>query len=144
MNIQVEKISTSTARDLAFDIRRQVFVVEQHVEETEEYDEFEETAVHFLASVDGRAAGTARWRKTLNGTKLERFAILSQFRSIGVGSAILQSVVNDLPSDKGLVYLHAQLTAVGLYKKFGFSETGQEFSEAGIMHVKMTLDSTPA
>lgn len=143
MNIQVEKISTPQARDLAFDIRKQVFVVEQLVDESEEYDEFEETSVHFLACADGNAAGTARWRKTAKGTKLERFAILAPYRSIGVGTALVQCVLNDLPSDKGLVYLHAQLTAKGLYKKFGFTESGPEFSEAGIMHVKMVLNESP-
>jgi len=42
-----------------------------------------------------------------------------------------------LPADADYVYLHAQVQAMGLYKKFGFEETGPEFEEAGIRHFKM-------
>jgi predicted GNAT family N-acyltransferase len=39
--------------------------------------------------------------------------------------------------------LHAQIQAAGFYRKFGFSERGGEFLEAGIPHVEMTLDLSP-
>ena len=36
--------------------------------------------------------------------------------------------------------LHAQLTAVEFYEKFGFQKCGKEFMEAGIPHTIMVLD----
>ena len=33
--------------------------------------------------------------------------------------------------------LHAQLSAKGLYSKYGFNEVGQIFEEAGIQHIQM-------
>jgi predicted GNAT family N-acyltransferase len=48
-------------------IRRRVFVEEQHVPEQDEYDEFENTARHFLAFFDSVPCGTARWRSTERG-----------------------------------------------------------------------------
>lgn len=78
-------------------------------------------------------------RKTENGVKLERFAVLEKFRSSGVGSALLQAVIADIPSEHNYLYLHAQLTAMGLYSKYGFTETGPMFEEAGIKHFKMVL-----
>lgn len=140
MELRVEKITTKEQQDIAFEIRKQVFVIEQNVAQEEEYDEFEKSSVHFLVKADGKAAGTARWRFTENGIKLERFAILEAYRGKGLGSAIVQAVLADLPAEKKLVYLHAQLTAIPLYRKFGFKVTGAQFTEAGIEHLKMVLD----
>jgi predicted GNAT family N-acyltransferase len=137
MSIQIQLITTSDMLQKAFDIRREVFVIEQMVSETEEYDQ-EDVSTHFIALYDGLPVGTARYRTTPNGIKLERFAILKPFRSLGVGSAILQYMLQELSAFEGLIYLHAQLTAMGLYSKFGFEAIGEQFEEAGIQHYKMT------
>lgn len=139
MTIIVKKITDNSTLNEAYNIRRQVFVVEQRVDEREEY-EHEEISVHFIAMVDDEYAGTARWRITENGVKLERFAVLNKFRSAGVGSALLKAVITDIPTEHKYLYLHAQLTAMGLYAKFGFAETGPMFEEAGIQHYKMVLN----
>lgn len=121
-------------------IRYEVFVMEQKVDEREEYDEFEETSHHFLALADNRAAGTARWRKTDKGYKLERFAVVESFRKSGVGSALVKAVLEEvLPLRKSdeLIYLHAQVQALPFYAKLGFEEFGEEFVEAEILHRKM-------
>ena len=137
MSIQIQLITTSDMLQQAFDIRREVFVIEQMVSETEEYDQ-EDVSTHFIALYDGKPIGTARYRTTPNGIKLERFAILKPFRSMGAGSAILQHILMELSAFEGLIYLHAQLTAMGLYSKFGFEAIGEQFDEAGIQHYKMT------
>lgn len=137
MSIQIQLITTSDMLQQAFDIRREVFVIEQMVSETEEYDQ-EDVSTHFIALYDGKPIGTARYRTTPNGIKLERFAILKPFRSMGAGSAILQHILMELSAYEGLIYLHAQLTAMGLYSKFGFEAIGEQFDEAGIQHYKMT------
>lgn len=138
MEAQVRKIINNSDLQEAFAIRREVFVVEQAVDPAEEY-EFEEESVHFLASYDGAYAGTARWRKTANGVKLERFAVREAFRSKGIGSALLKSIIADIPASEPYLYLHAQITAMGLYSKFGFAAVGDEFIEADIRHYKMEL-----
>lgn len=140
MELEVEKISTQDAQNAAFEIRKQVFVIEQQVDEKEEYDEFEETAIHFLCKAGDKAVGTARWRFTDKGIKLERFAVLADYRGKGVGSAVMQAMLHDLPAERKLVYLHAQLTAMPLYAKFGFKPTGPQFTECEIEHFKMILE----
>jgi predicted GNAT family N-acyltransferase len=112
-------------------------VVEQNVEESLEY-EFEDESNHFIAYADGHPAGTARWRKTSNGIKLERFAVLGTFRNKGIGSALLRTILDHLPS-KAYVYLHAQLPAMNLYAKQGFRPEGDLFYEADMPHYKMKL-----
>ena len=127
---------------LVRDIRERVFVIEQEVPLEDEYDEFDETATHFLVFVNGKPAGTCRWRFTDHGIKLERYAVLAEFRGQGVGSKLVEVTLNDIKSKpeakEKLCYLHAQVTAIFLYERFGFQKEGDQFDECGIMHYKMT------
>lgn len=138
MEIKILKITEPTVLQEAFKIRKEVFVVEQKVDESEEY-EYEEESTHFIAMVNNEYAGTARWRLTDKGVKLERFAVKKDFRSLGVGSRLLSSIINDIPTEHHYLYLHAQLTAMGLYSKYNFIAEGEMFEEAGIQHYKMIL-----
>lgn len=124
-----------------FAIRREVFVVEQAVPEEEEYDEYEAESHHYLARVNGLPAATARWRFTEHGVKLERFAVRAPYRKAGVGSAVLQRVLSDLPRDAEFVYLHAQVPAMNLYARQGFEPVGELFYECDIPHYKMVKRS---
>jgi predicted GNAT family N-acyltransferase len=140
VSIEVHTVKTKTELSEIFEIRNKVFVIEQKVDRELEYDEFEETSTHYIAHYNDKPVGTARWRKTSNGIKLERFAVLSDYRSKGVGSALVDKVLSDLPPTNQ-VYLHAQLTAIPLYKKHGFVEVGPQFEEANIQHFKMVLQA---
>lgn len=143
MSLQVEKIASEDQLNSAYKIRQQVFVVEQGVDPNAEYDEYESQCAHFLACVDDKPVGTARWRLTENGVKLERFAVLKEARGQGVGQALVVAVLKDIesnPETKGLLkYLHSQLSAVPLYSRFGFEKAGDIFEECNIMHYKMQL-----
>lgn len=134
--IIVRKVNIQADLDVVFALRREVFVVEQNCPPELEWEN-EDVSTHFLATVDGEPAGACRWRKTDKGYKLERFAVLKKFRGFGVGQAMVQTVLDDLPADATYVYLHAQTPAVSLYKRFGFEAIGPEFEEAGIKHFKM-------
>lgn len=124
--------------EIAFDIRRKVFVDEQHVSREEEYDRFENISTHYIVYADQLPVGTARWRKTDKGIKLERFAVLKEHRNSGAGTAILDRVLEDVASLGLPVYLHSQITAINFYLKANFVIEGDEFTEAGIRHFKMT------
>lgn len=137
-DIKVKKVVGEKELEIVFAVRKEVFVYEQNCPPELEW-EFEEESVHFLATVADEPAGAARWRKTANGYKLERFAVLKKFRGKGVGQALVKAVLEDLPSDADYVYLHAQIQAVSLYGKFKFQKLGEEFDEAGIRHYKMVL-----
>ena len=143
MSLKVEKISDPSTFQEAVKIREQVFVIEQKVSKEDEYDQFEESSTHFLARMDGKPVGAARWRNTDKGIKLERFAVLKEFRGKGVGKSLVEAVLKDIHSHshaEGKVkYLHAQLDAVPLYSKFGFKKVGEMFEECSIQHFKMQL-----
>jgi predicted GNAT family N-acyltransferase len=143
MKLQVEKIANQSDLDIAFEIRKKVFVIEQEVDPAKEYDEFENSSFHFLARIDGIPVGTARWRFTSNGVKSERFAVLKEARAKGVGQALVKAVLADIQADpmskNKIRYLHSQLAAVPLYLKFGFKKVGDIFDECNISHYKMEL-----
>ena len=72
-------------------------------------------------------AGAARWRETENGVKLERFAVLADFRNQEIGAALLHAVLADVQAElpDAEVYLNAQLRAVPFYERHGFHKKGE-------------------
>ena len=141
--ITIKPISHSKDQKKAQEIRHIVFVIGQNVPVEDEIDEFEKDSFHYLAFFNNNPAGAARWRLTAKGVKLERFAVLSEYRGRGIGSELVKKILFDIrhdPEAKGkTIYLQAQLDAVRLYRKFGFVKEGDMFDESGIMHYKMIL-----
>ena len=125
----------------SFAIREEVFVVEQQVAREEEFDEYEDESHHFVAlDENNEPIGSARWRRTEKGIKLERFTAKKSMRGKGLGTTIVQAVLDDIEekAEKGTyLYMHAQLAAVPLYLKFGFQTKDEQFDECGIMHYLM-------
>jgi len=120
-------------------VRETVFIEEQQVPRELEWDDADETAIHFIAEDrDGRPVGTAR---LLPDGQIGRMAVLKELRALGVGRRLLDAAVASA-ADQGLfgVFLHAQLTARDFYARAGFHSVGDEFMEAGIRHIQMERD----
>ena len=120
-------------------VRRQVFIIEQKIPESEEWDDADENSSHVLAFSEKRdVVGTGRLGPT---GKIARLAVLGEYRGQGVGSAMLIRLVEEA-RQRGFdqVYLHAQMHALNFYKKFGFVSDEEIFSEGGIPHVLARLD----
>lgn len=141
--LHVSFIDAPEALRAAFAIRHRVFVEEQGVPAELERDAHDATSRHALALLDGVPCGTARWRLTPHGVKLERFAVLPEARGQGVGRALVRALLDDTarhPAAAGRPrYLHAQQSAVGLYERAGFRREGDRFLEAGLVHYKMVV-----
>jgi len=134
--LTVKYIETEDEYTTAVSIRKEVFIVEQNVPLEEEIDEYENTSTHILAFEDGKAVGTARWRYTDEGVKLERFAVLEPYRNHGVGRALVEFTVDEL-REENMLYLNAQEYVIPFYQKYNFEEIGDIFYEADIPHKKM-------
>ena len=118
-------------------LRSEVFVVEQRVPEELEWDEADATCIHVLAVDDqGRPLGTGR---LLPDGQIGRMAVLPQWRRHGVGSAILEFLLDCAHRHRITVYLNAQTHAIGFYERHGFAAEGDVFMDAGIPHRRMTL-----
>jgi predicted GNAT family N-acyltransferase len=132
----IQKITSQKDLEKAFAIRDIVFVQEQGCPADLEH-EHDDIAIHFLATFNHIPAGAARWRKTEQGYKLERFAVLKEYRGKGIAAAMIKAVLADLPEEATYIYLNAQIDAVPVYEKNGFQKVGEQFEEAGIRHFKM-------
>lgn len=147
-SLSLEVARTESDREKCFDIRRSVFIVEQKCPPKLEWDDFEHSATHFLAWSEDKIVGTARMREvTHDGTavaKLERFAVMREWRGRGFGRLLIQAVI-DYASDQGYTrfFLHAQEHLEELYASFGFQRVGDVFMEAGIPHLPMAMNLQP-
>ena len=123
-------------------IRQRVFVEEQRCPPEEEWDAHDATARHVLLTTEDRPAGCARWRVASHdgraAAKLERFAVLPEFRGRGLGRALVGWVVADAEQagfSRQMLYAQAHLEA--FYESFGFRRSGLDFWEAGLLHTPM-------
>ena len=132
-------VSSVKELEEALEVRREVFIKEQGTSPEEEFDGYDEEALHMVVMDRERVIGTARVRFLSDRqAKIERMAILKSFRRRGIGSRIL-SFLNEQIGKKQVdeLVLHAQHSVMAFYKSCGFKETGSPFLEAGIKHIKM-------
>ena len=139
MEIDIKIATTNKDKERCFSVRREVFVKEQNISEKIEFDDTNFNATNFIATFKNKSIGTARYRFTDQGVKLERFAVLKSFRNLGVGKKLVDYILN-IVRDEKFIYLHAQESVVEFYAKLGFKKIGSPFFEAEIPHQKMKYD----
>ncbi len=116
-------------------VRRSVFVEGQGVHEEVDFDGKDTSCAHLLLLLDDKAVGTLRIRKTGEGTKLERIAVLEGHRGKQFGKLLVE---NALALVSGNIYLHAQTRSKGFYLNVGFViEDPTVYLEDNIPHVTM-------
>lgn len=116
----------------ASEVRRAVFIEEQGIAESEEWDDVDAGAGHWVALLDGEAVGCARM--TPEG-KIGRMAVLLPWRGKGVGTALLQACVAYAAERRfAEVRLSAQQHALSFYEKQGFTPVGDPHVEVDIPH----------
>ncbi|MER5778533.1 GNAT family N-acetyltransferase [Streptomyces sp. NPDC002039] len=145
---QVRVASCDADLAACYAVRTEVFVVEQCVPESIEYDAYDAIAVHVLAEgPDGESLGTGR---LLHGPEalgktgapeigsLGRLAVAKSARGLGVGAALVRAIEAEA-TRLGLtaVDLGAQTHALAFYERLGYEAYGPEFQDAGIPHRSM-------
>ena len=119
-------------------IREQVFIKEQGVPATLEWDGLDQEAIHLLAITPSQQpVGTVRM---LNDGHIGRMAVLDEWRNQGVGHQLLKDILQvarQLRLKK--VFLSAQTSAIDFYARFGFVSHGEVFMDADIEHQNMSL-----
>jgi len=136
MVINIKTATTKKDKGKCFSIRRDVFVREQNISKKIEFDDEKVDATYFIAQYNNIFVGTARYRFTDLGIKLERFAVLKSYRNLGIGKELVLYILNSI-KDKKLIYLHAQESVIDFYSRLGFKRIGSQFFEAEIPHQKM-------
>ena len=121
-------------------IREKVFIEEQKVPRSIEMDGHDSECHQFLATYKKLNIGTARLRKY---GKIERVSVIKEFRSLGIGSKIMEIIINKARTlDTNEIYLHSQEDSIRFYENIGFKTVGNYFFEAEIKHIKMIYKQT--
>lgn len=134
-----EDLSSSVYKD-SLSIRKTVFVVEQKVDVSLEIDDLESSTLHLVGYSDGTAACTARLLlKDNNSLKIQRVAVLEEYRKKGIGSLLMTEVekIAQEHFNSSELVLDAQDHAIPFYLQQGFSISSGSFLDAGIPHHQM-------
>ena len=134
--IQVKNVAFDSENEQSIrSIRENVFINEQFIAPEIEFDGLDSSAIHAVVIVDGKPVGTGR---ILSDGHIGRIAIVRDFRGQGLGSKIVLSLIDEAKkSGYQRVYLGSQKQAIDFYTKLGFTPFGEEFMEAGIVHLSM-------
>lgn len=119
-------------------IRRRVFIEEQGVPEDLEWDAHDDASVHLMAwDLGATPVGCVR---LLPDFSVGRMAVLSEYRGLGIGSALLAAAIEYAQeADWPFVTLSAQTQAIAFYQKAGFVVESEEYLDANIPHRDMRL-----
>lgn len=126
----------ASCKEAAAAVRHDVFVLEQNVPKELEMDALDADCVHAVAyDGQGVAVGTGR---LLPDAHIGRMAVRSDYRGKGVGSKLLQALIDEARRRKHMeVVLSAQVHAQDFYAAHGFVAEGRIYMDAGIEHVVM-------
>lgn len=120
---------------LRHQILRQPLGLSFSVEELEK----EKNDLLIAAFDDDDMLGCCMLTKINNDTlRLRQMAVQNNLQGKGIGASIM-SFVENLARDKGYksLMMHARVTAIGFYEKFGYIATGDQFMEVGVPHLVM-------
>lgn len=141
---QVRAGSWSDLGEAARAVRLAVFVGEQGIPESEEWDDDDAGAVHVVATnLAGLPLATGRLiylGQAPGAAKVGRMAVLRSSRGVGLGQLMLESLIGEARQRQiSTLALHAQVSAQGFYARLGFIPEGPVFDEVGIPHQRMVL-----
>ena len=125
---------------IIIDIRKNVFANELGIPESNLFDKYDETCDHVILFDEKNPIGTIRFVRVGKNVKLERMAILSEFRAKSYGkNAILQLKEYYQTQGYSKIILDSIYHVRNFYKKCGFLEEGKIFQRVGIDHIRMSL-----
>ena len=125
---------------LIHNIRKTVFSDELQISESELFDNFDHSCDHFLIFDGTNIVGSVRIIVMDDKIKLERMAILNEYRTKNYGKLCI-SQIKEYYSALGFsqIVLDSIYSVKTFYKKCGFLEEGKIFQRVGIDHIRMSL-----
>ncbi|MGT2886984.1 GNAT family N-acetyltransferase [Streptococcus didelphis] len=115
-------------------IRYCVFVLEKGIDKEEEFDGFDEKDSIYAVVYDGeKPVSTGRFLpQTAYEARLTRIATLKEYRGLGYGAQIIQSL-EKLAKTKGYqrLVIHSELTAKSFYESLGYQACSDTYIEDG-------------
>ena len=118
-------------------IRREVFVTEQGF--TNEFDETDGIARHFVLFEDGQPAAVCRCHCEAGGRyRIGRIAVLRPYRGRNLGAVVVRAAEAHILAAGGKeIRIGAQVRAKGFYERLGYETAGKEYLDENCPHVPM-------
>jgi predicted GNAT family N-acyltransferase len=139
-NFIFKKVSSKEEMEKSYAIRNKVFCEEQKISKELEFDNLDHLCSHFLVFDNKKVIATARVReKEENILKIERVAVLFEFRRLKVGSTLIKNIIQYFLNSNDNIFfvLHSQVAVSDFYKSINFISYGDKFFEDGIPHIAM-------
>ncbi len=103
--VDIKIVSSQQELDDAFSVRQKVFVEEQKIDPSLEFDGNDFSATHLVAYLDKKPVGTVRIRYFSDFVKFERMSVLPEFRKSNISNLLVQTASN-LCAQKGYRTIH--------------------------------------
>lgn len=118
-------------------IREQVFIQEQNIPVTEEWDAEDAVSLHVVVYDQDQPIATAR---LLQNNSIGRVAVLKSYRGQGTGKLLMQQIIQQAKHEqREFLKLSSQVHAIQFYAGLGFTVQGEEYLDCGIPHIDMYL-----
>ena len=145
--MRIKILETHEEKNLAFELRKEVFVKEQNVPIELELDDKDnlETTVHVGLFDNKILVGVARILDIdTDHIHIGRVAIAKNYRGRGLGKNIIlgcHDIIQKLSIHKTIISeLSAQIQAENFYKNLGYERVNNEiYLDAGIEHIDMKI-----
>ncbi|MDZ4757033.1 MAG: GNAT family N-acetyltransferase [Bacteroidota bacterium] len=136
--IEIKKVDSSADMENNFKIRNSVFVDELGMIPNDEHDHYdkERKCRYYIALYNNEPVGASRWREGGSGYKFERMCVLKDQRGKGIGAALLQKMMDDIPENLQLT-LGCPTELIPFYEKFGFRKREKTYWESNVMYQHM-------
>jgi len=120
-------------------IREIVFIDGQNVPYDLEHDGLDSVSTLIIVYDNEKPIGAGRYRFVDDYIKIERIAVLEEYRGKGIGKDIMDFLENQVIENTSIrkLVLNSQCSAQIFYEKLGYEPIGDIFMEADIQHVKM-------
>jgi predicted GNAT family N-acyltransferase len=132
---------------MVYSVRSAVYIAEQECPFAEEFDGNDHCATHLIGFINGEPAGCIRARFFQDFAKLERLAVLKQFRRSGLADELVLSGI-DLVRRKGFrrIYGTAREGLEGFWARFGAKPMGNDrkLSFSGFNYTEMLFEMEPS
>lgn len=129
----------SNAQPTLIAIREAVFIDEQNVPITMEWDDEDDKATHLIAFHRNEAVACARIVQDSQTCKIGRMAVLKNWRGQGIGQYLLTAAISYCQQKTNTIKLSAQTQVIPFYEQAGFIVSSEPYLDANIWHADMVL-----
>jgi ribosomal protein S18 acetylase RimI-like enzyme len=142
LKIEVRPVQTKKELDEMYYLRWLVLRAPLGMERGTEKDKHDDSAFHLVALYNDKVIGSARLRELSPELgSIAYVAVLPEFQNQGIGTKLIEQLIEKAKEQNlQTLRLMTRLSALGFYKRLGFSAQGTSFDYLGIPHIFMFLN----